>query len=33
VVATIIIFMGIVSVLKALGLRSVFKTFPLEKDL
>ena len=31
VVATIIIFMGVVSVLKALGLRSAIKTFPLKR--
>ncbi len=33
VVATIIILMGAVSVLKAMGLRSALKTFPLQEEL
>ncbi len=33
VVATIIIFMGAVSVLKALGLRSAIKAFPYKRNL
>ena len=33
VVATILIFMGVVSVLKALGLRSALKTFPLQDEI
>lgn len=32
VVATILIFMGVVSVLKALGLRKILKTFPLQDE-
>jgi uncharacterized membrane protein HdeD (DUF308 family) len=33
VVATIIIFMGVVSMLKALGLRRALKTFPFQEEL
>jgi hypothetical protein len=32
IVATIMIFMGVVSTLKALGLRSALKTFPLQEE-
>jgi hypothetical protein len=32
VVATIIIFMGVVSVLKSLGLRSALRAFPLQEE-
>jgi hypothetical protein len=33
VVASIIIFMGILHVLRALGVRSAMKAFPLEEEL